>query len=70
MKLTAKESKIIAMLAQGKSDKQICAEVGLAHGTVRNLLRIIYAKLDANNRTSAAANYVKLYGMPGDIGED
>lgn len=63
MKLTAKESRIMGLVAMGKSDKQIGPEVGLTQGTLRNLMRVVYAKLDAPNRVAAAVNFVRLTGF-------
>ena len=50
-KLTAREMEIVALLAQGLSNKDISATLFLTEGTVRNYVSAIMAKLHANDRT-------------------
>ena len=52
--LSEKEEKILSLIAEGKSNKQIAAAVFLAEGTVKNYVSRIMDKLHANTRTELA----------------
>ncbi len=52
--LTAKEQRILELIAQGLSNKQIGAKVFLAEGTVKNYVSRIMEKLHARSRTELA----------------
>ena len=52
--LTDKESRILELLSQGLSNKQIAAAVFLAEGTVKNYVSRIMDKLHARSRTELA----------------
>ena len=52
--LSDKEEKILGLIAEGKSNKQIAAAVFLAEGTVKNYVSRIMEKLHANTRTELA----------------
>lgn len=52
--LSDKEEKILDLIAEGKSNKQIAAAVFLAEGTVKNYVSRIMEKLHANTRTELA----------------
>ncbi len=52
--LTDKEARILDLLAQGKSNKQIAATVFLAEGTVKNYVSRIMEKLHASSRLELA----------------
>ena len=52
--LTAKEERILQLIAEGKSNKQIGASVFLAEGTVKNYVSRILEKLHARSRTELA----------------
>ncbi len=56
--LTVKEERILALLAQGKSNKQIGAVVFLAEGTVKNYISRIMDKLHTRTRTELAVRAV------------
>jgi DNA-binding NarL/FixJ family response regulator len=49
--LTAREMEIVALLAEGLSNKDIAARLFLTEGTVKNYVSSIMAKLHANDRT-------------------
>lgn len=57
--LSDKEEKILSLIAEGKSNKQIAAAVFLAEGTVKNYLSRIMEKLHANTRTELAVMSVR-----------
>lgn len=52
--LTDKEARVLDLIAQGKSNKQIAAEVFLAEGTVKNYVSRIMDKLHAGSRLELA----------------
>lgn len=52
--LTPREHDIVATIAEGLSNKQICRRLGLSEGTVKVHLHNIYTKLDVNGRTRLA----------------
>ena len=49
--ITARESEILALVAEGKSNKEIGAQLFISEGTVKNHLHRIMPKLGAANRT-------------------
>ena len=57
--LSDKEDKILSLIAEGKSNKQIAAAVFLADGTVKNYVSRIMEKLHANTRTELAVMSVR-----------
>jgi DNA-binding NarL/FixJ family response regulator len=56
--LTDKEERILALLAQGKSNKQIGVTVFLAEGTVKNYISRIMDKLHTRTRTELAVRAI------------
>jgi two-component system, NarL family, response regulator LiaR len=52
--LTEQEKKILTLVAEGASNKDIAAEMSLSERTIKNYLSIIFQKLQVNNRTEAA----------------
>ena len=57
--LNDKEEKILQLIAEGKSNKQIANTVFLAEGTVKNYVSRIMEKLHANTRTELAVMAVR-----------
>ncbi len=57
--LTEKEQRILELIAQGKSNKQIGSAVFLAEGTVKNYVSRIMDKLHARSRTELAVRAVR-----------
>ena len=51
--LTARQREVLALAAQGHTNKEIAARLSLAPGTVRKHLDNIYARLDTPNRAAA-----------------
>ena len=51
--LTPRQREVLALLAQGKTNKQIANELGLAAGTVKVHMSRILKALNVNNRTQA-----------------
>ncbi|MCP5458304.1 MAG: response regulator transcription factor [Gammaproteobacteria bacterium] len=60
--LTDKEERILDLIAQGKSNKQIAAAVFLAEGTVKNYVSRIMEKLHARSRVELAMRVVSRRG--------
>jgi DNA-binding NarL/FixJ family response regulator len=52
--LNEKEEKILRLIAEGKSNRQIAAAVFLAEGTIKNYVSRIMEKLHASTRTELA----------------
>lgn len=52
--LSEREVQILKLVAQGYTNLEIAAELGLSEKTVRNRLSEIFQKLHLNNRTQAA----------------
>jgi DNA-binding NarL/FixJ family response regulator len=57
--LSDREERILSLIAEGKSNKQIAAAVFLAEGTVKNYVSRIMEKLHANTRTELAVMSVR-----------
>ncbi|MGF9757413.1 response regulator transcription factor [Microvirga sp. 0TCS3.31] len=53
--LTSREREIVALVAEGQSNKEIARQLGLTDGTVKIHLHNIYRKLEVTNRTSLTA---------------
>jgi DNA-binding NarL/FixJ family response regulator len=53
--LTPREKQVIALIAQGYSDKQIAVHLMIARSTVSNHVCAILLKLDAATRAQAVA---------------
>jgi DNA-binding NarL/FixJ family response regulator len=57
--LTPQERKILLLVAEGKTNKEIAAEVYLSDKTVKNYVSSILSKLDLERRAQAAAFVAK-----------
>lgn len=57
--LSAQERRVIALVAQGKTNKEIAADLGLSDKTVKNYLSNILDKLQLSRRSQAAAYFVQ-----------
>jgi ATP/maltotriose-dependent transcriptional regulator MalT len=53
--LTPRELEVLGLMAQGRTNPEIAAELVLALGTVKWYASQIYSKLGVSNRTAAAA---------------
>ena len=62
--LTTQERKILALVAEGKTNKEIAAEVYLSDKTVKNYVSSILSKLNLERRAQAAA-FVAKHRTPG-----
>jgi len=57
--LTDQELKVLALIAQGKTNKEIANSLHLGEGTVRNYVSSIFGKLNLSNRSEATAYAVR-----------
>lgn len=57
--LSTRESEILALIAEGLSNKEIGSRLGISHSTVRTHLMHIFKKLHVRCRTEAAAKYFR-----------
>jgi two-component system response regulator DevR len=64
--LSAQERRVLALVAEGKTNKQIGAEMQLSDNTVKNYLCSVFDKLHVRRRSQAAALYVQ--AVPGTTG--
>jgi len=58
--LTAQEQKILLLVAEGKTNKEIAGEVFLSDKTVKNYVSSILGKLNLERRAQAAAYMAKV----------
>ena len=63
--LTQQERKILALVADGMTNKEIAAEIFLSDKTVKNYVSSILAKLNLERRAQAAAFVARLKTHPG-----
>jgi DNA-binding NarL/FixJ family response regulator len=63
--LTSQEQKILLLVAEGKTNKEIAAEVFLSDKTVKNYVSSILSKLNLERRAQAAAYMAKLRNSSG-----
>jgi DNA-binding NarL/FixJ family response regulator len=62
--LSARELEILALVAEGFTNKEIADRLHISNATVRTHLMHIYEKLHVRCRTEAAARYLR--GKPSD----
>lgn len=53
--LTGQEKQVLSLIAGGKTNREIAADLFLSEGTVRNYVSSILSKLNVSNRAEAAA---------------
>lgn len=57
--LSAQEERVLALVAEGKTNKEIATALGLSDKTVKNYLANVFQKLRITRRAQAAAFFVK-----------
>jgi DNA-binding NarL/FixJ family response regulator len=62
--LTARERAILRLAAQGLANPEIAESLGITHGTVRNHISNIYAKLGVDSREAAVRAAQSLRELP------
>jgi DNA-binding NarL/FixJ family response regulator len=55
--LSKRQMTVLQLIAEGKSEKQICRELTISQGTVKKHTESIFRKLKVNKRTQAAIIY-------------
>jgi DNA-binding NarL/FixJ family response regulator len=63
--LSSREQRILALVAEGQTNKQIAASLSLSDNTVRNYLSQIFQKLQVSHRADAVALYMHRPPAPG-----
>jgi two-component system response regulator DevR len=64
-RLSPQEERILSLVAEGQTNGQIAAELGLAEKTVKNYVSSILAKLEVARRAEAAAYLARHTTLPG-----
>jgi DNA-binding NarL/FixJ family response regulator len=62
--LTAQEQRVLAILAEGKTNKMIAQDLGLSDKTVRNHVYNLFQKLGVATRSEATARYLRTFSSP------
>lgn len=60
--LSRQEQRVLALIAAGRTNKEVAAEMGLAEKTVKNYLSTVFEKLHVTRRAQAAAYYTQSLG--------
>jgi len=55
--LTEREIEVLTLISQGRTTKEVAADLYLSPGTVRNYMSLILEKLQVNNRIEAISKY-------------
>jgi DNA-binding NarL/FixJ family response regulator len=61
--LTQREKEVLLRLTEGKTTREIAAELHLGEGTVKSHLSSIYVKLGVSNRTAAALVGLRIFSL-------
>ncbi len=62
--LSAQERRVLALVAEGKTNKEIAEQMGLSDKTVKNYLSNVFEKLKINRRSQAAVMYLEHRSRP------
>ena len=60
--LSAQERRVLALVAEGRTNKEIGVQLGLSDNTVKNYLVNVFDKLKIKRRSQAAALWVQAHG--------
>ena len=63
-KLTKREQQVLDLILKGKKNKEICAELDLAAGTVKTHLHNIYKHYGVDTRLQLALKVIELGRQP------
>ena len=55
--LSPQQARVVALVAQGNTNKEIAQTLNLSEKTVRNYLAIVFKKLHVTHRTRVASMY-------------
>ena len=67
-RLTTRESEVLALIVDGRSNKRIALELGIAEKTVKAHVGRVLEKLEVSDRTQAALRAVREGLVPGEPG--
>lgn len=56
--LPVQQEKVLSLMAEGKTNKEIAVQLGLSEKTIKNYVRIIFQRLHITRRSQAAVYYV------------
>jgi two-component system, NarL family, response regulator DevR len=62
--LSVQERRVISLVAEGKTNKEIAEQMGLSDKTVKNYLSNVFEKLKISRRSQAAVLYLEHRGRP------
>ncbi len=62
--LSAQERRVLALIAEGRTNKEIGVELGLSEKTVKNYLGNVFEKLRVSRRSQAAVFYTQALARP------
>ncbi|MCW5557545.1 MAG: response regulator transcription factor [Verrucomicrobiae bacterium] len=62
-RLSAQERRVLALVAEGRTNKEVAETLRLGEGTVKNYLGRIFGKLGVKNRTEAVGLWIKRGGQ-------
>lgn len=57
--LSAQEKRVMDLVAQGKTNKEVAAALGLSDKTVKNYLSHVYEKLQVTRRAQATSSFIQ-----------
>jgi two-component system response regulator DevR len=60
--LSPQEQRVLQKIAEGRTNKEVAVELGLAEKTVKNYLSTVFEKLHVTRRAQAAAYYTQSVG--------
>jgi two-component system response regulator DevR len=63
--LSPQERRVLALIADGRTNKEVANEMGLAEKTVKNYLSTVFEKLHVTRRSQAAVYYTQSMGARG-----
>jgi two-component system, NarL family, response regulator DevR len=63
-RLSAQERRVLAVVSQGKTNKEVAEILNLGSGTVRNYLATVFQKLEVARRAEAVALWVRSESRP------
>ncbi len=58
-RLSPQEQRLLRLVAEGRTNKELAEAMKLGEGTVRNYLSSIFSKLEVENRTEAVALWIR-----------
>lgn len=64
LRITLREQEVLALLAAGKSNKEIAQKLGISPNTVKTQIASLYQKLEVNRRTQAVQKARELALIP------